>query len=134
MINASQCRTAVIGKAADGQSMLRDSQAKRYFPERNKANLVISGGFHAFGHFLMVANEGHHKSSGAHSKAVLHKEKVPEHIKDFEGDSYRHMLTHVMEESIGIVTWLVIDVVAPPPSLLLDDPQAYEAQIKRANA
>ena len=94
--------------------------------------LILSGNFHAFGHFLFAGQESYHDCYTRSHARVLHREKVPKHIPDFQMDSFRHILAHTLEVTIGTYTYFLRDVVQPPPNMLLSDPMLYDASLAAA--
>jgi hypothetical protein len=44
----------------------------------------------------------------------------------------RHVTTLIRQDQCGTLAFLLLDVTSPPPSLLLDDPATYEAQLVSA--
>ena len=60
----------------------------------------------------------------------LQKQKVPRFIKDFEGDSYKHILCHMLEVTVGTMTFFTCDVTNPPPDLLASQPAIYLSQVR----
>jgi hypothetical protein len=55
---------------------------------------------------------------------------VPKHVESFEKDSYLHVMTHMKEDYLGTLSYFLLDVKNPAPELLLDDPEAYAAEIR----
>ena len=94
--------------------------------------VIANGDFHSSGHFACAVNEGFHDSKFGWSKMLLHRDKVPKHIESFEADSYKHCTTLIKQDLCGTLAYFLLDVTNPPPSLLLDDPAAYEAQLESA--
>jgi hypothetical protein len=46
--------------------------------------------------------------------------------------AHRHVTTLIRQDQCGTLAFLLLDVTSPPPSLLLDDPATYEAQLVSA--
>eukprot|EP00326_Haptolina_ericina_P035953 CAMPEP_0181249290 /NCGR_PEP_ID=MMETSP1096-20121128/45668_1 /TAXON_ID=156174 ORGANISM="Chrysochromulina ericina, Strain CCMP281" /NCGR_SAMPLE_ID=MMETSP1096 /ASSEMBLY_ACC=CAM_ASM_000453 /LENGTH=349 /DNA_ID=CAMNT_0023346603 /DNA_START=43 /DNA_END=1092 /DNA_ORIENTATION=+ len=109
--------------------MARD---KAKHPEVTKKIVPCNGPFHSRGHTGFALNEGFHDVKYGRSTALLGKDKVPKHIPNFEGDSYKHCTTHIRDDYVGTLAYFLLHVQQPPPELLLDDPAAYVAQIKSA--
>ena len=65
--------------------------------------VIANGNFHTSGHFAFAVNEGFHDSKFGCSKSLLHINKVPKHIENFENDTYAAPIT----------------IIPPPPSLKL---------------
>ena len=101
-------------------------------PVRNKRLVPTNGDWHSSGHVAFALNEGFHDCFYGRMKLLLKKDKVPKHIPNFEKDSYKHCTTMMREVLVGTVSYFLLDVTAPPPELLLDDPQAYEALLQDA--
>ena len=116
----------------DSCARLRLARIKKKHPERYKHVLVICGPFHTHGHFLFAGQESYHDSYTGYFGKVLHREKVPKHIPDFSNDSFRHILAHTLEITIGSYVYFISDVQNPPPDMLLSQPAMYEASIRKA--
>jgi hypothetical protein len=101
-------------------------------PDNFKEVVVAGGDFHSCGHFAFAVNEGFHDAKFGWSKALLHRDKVPKHIESFENDSYKHCTTLLRQDLCGTLAYLLLDVISPPPELLLDDPAAYESRLVSA--
>jgi hypothetical protein len=63
----------------------------------------------------------------------LNKTKVPKHIPNLENDAYLHVTSLEREDYVGTLSYFLLDVTKPPPELLLDDAQAYRAQLRSAS-
>lgn len=110
------------------------ARLKRRDPERWKMILILCGCFHQFGHFLFGGHESFFEAIAGYFARLLHKTKVPKLIKNFEGDTYKHVLTFDLELAIGIMQFLTIDVTSPAPELLTSQPVLYDAQLQSAGA
>lgn len=126
---ASKMGAIAVLERGDGQSVITIANEKRLNPETFKYTVPCSGAFHSSGHFAFCGNEGFHDAKYGRTKDILHKEKVPKHIPNFENDTYLHCTTHEREDFIGTMAYLLLDVVNPPPELLLDDPLQYRSLI-----
>jgi hypothetical protein len=92
---------------------------KKRYPERFKKILILCGNFHQFGHFMFGGHESFYDCYEGYFCRVLHKEKVPKLIPNFENDSYTHVLTLELQITIGALTFFLSDVKNPPPQMLL---------------
>lgn len=110
----------------------RTMHAKKRHPERWRHHLIVCGNFHAFGHFLFAGHESYHDCYVGFFVVVLQREKLPKKIQDFKDDSFRHVLAHTLEVTIGTYTWMIADVTDPSPLLLLSNPETYEGAIQHA--
>ena len=63
----------------------------------------------------------------------MNKTKVPKHIPNLENDAYLHVTSLEREDYVGTLSYFLLDVTKPPPELLLDDAQAYRAQLRSAS-
>ena len=122
----------ILATISDGQSMLSQCYLKRAHPDRYRHVLILCGGFHAFGHFMFGGHESYHDCFSGYWVALLHKEKIPKHIPNFENDAYMHILAHNCEVTIGSLTFIIHDVTEPPPHLFLSNPAMYESLIEHA--
>ena len=116
----------------DGQSMLQMARLKRKFPDRYRHILIACGNFHAFGHFMFGGHESFFDCFKGYFARLLHKEKVPKLIPDFENDSYMHILEFDLPLAIGTLAYFVSDVMQPPPELFISDPVLYLSLLNHA--
>lgn len=111
----------------------RVANVKKRFPERYKSFLITCGNFHQFGHFMFGGHESYYDCySGYFARRVLHKEKVPKHIPDFQNDTYTHILSFDLQLTVGTLKFLTSHVTSPPPQLLFSNPMLYDASILSA--
>jgi len=66
-----------------------------------KDSVPAMGNFHGCGHMAFAINEGFHDVKLMNSKLVLHVEKVPKHIPNFENDSYKHVTALLRADYVG---------------------------------
>ena len=104
----------------------------RRFPEEFKATLPLNGDFHAFSHGLFSGNEFFWKPFSCWAAQLLCKSKLSEVIKNLEDNNYEHASAFHMEQTIGITSFLLLDVKDPPPELLLSNPILYLSLINSA--
>jgi len=72
----------------DGQLVLTLTYLKRASTYAYRDVVIANGNFHTSGHFAFAVNEGFHDSKFGCSKSLLHINKVPKHIENFENDTY----------------------------------------------
>ena len=126
---ASRMGTVAKILRGDGQSVITMATGKLQNPQSFSKVVDASGSFHAHGHFEFCAVEGFYDIKYGRTATLLNKEKVPKHIQNFENDSFKHADTHIREDLVGTLAFLLLDVTDPPPELLLDDPMEYRRQL-----
>ena len=86
--------------------MLRD-------PIGGKDIVIANGDFHSMGHGSFCSIEGLYDSKYRHSMMVLHKDRIPKHIPNFENDSYMHATTFIREDYVGTLCYFLQNVKQP---------------------
>ena len=114
----------------DGQSMLQAARLKRKDPDRYRHILILCGNFHAFGHFMFAGHESYFDCFTGFFVVLLHKDKVPKLIPNFENDSYKHVLEFLLPLAIGTRAFFQRNVTQPPPELLVSDPMLYLSMLE----
>jgi len=130
-IAAGHAPVAVVERG-DGQSTIGLGTKMLLDPEGTSNVVNANGDWHSSGHFIFAGNEGFHKCKYDRTKAILGKTAVAEHNKSIE--EYHHVMTHVREDYVGTLSYFLLDVTNPPPSLLLDDHETYLSRLKSAGA
>ena len=131
--DADDCEEqAVLITQSDGQSMVLQCRLKTRHPDRYRHLLITCGNFHAFGHFMFGGHEAFFDCYTGFFVRVLGKTKVPKLIPDFENDAYTHVLAHLVEVTVGTLTYFLHDVTDPPPELFVSDPVLYATMLKAA--
>ena len=117
----------------DGQLVDLMRTCKRRHPTEYKRYVVGNGPFHAFAHMIFCLNEGWWFCCCCTFALWQGKRKHIYHqMKDLQHDNFRHCLDFHRANTAGILAYLTLDVVHPPPSLLVRDPKAYAALVRNA--
>jgi len=118
----------------DGQLVDLLRTCRRRFPAEYKRILVSNGPFHSFIHFCFCINEGYWKVL-LYTFAItwLKKNKdIYEIMQDLQHDNAKHITDFHRVSASGILSFLLLDVKHPPPSLLITDPRGYLAMVNHA--
>jgi len=118
--------------AGDGQSVIRFKDLKKKWPHLYSRWLIAVGGFHEHAHTMFAFVEMFWKPLVCSCMHVLQIERVQEITQNLEHNNYAHVQNALHAMTVGIVSFLVQDVRNPPPGLLLQDLDAYEALIDHA--
>lgn len=115
--------------AGDGQSCIGAKNLKRKFPALYARWLIIVGGFHEHAHFMFAITEGFwHCLLFTCFVRILQLENIREKTNNLEHNAYAHHQNGHHVVTIAICSYLLQDVVSPPPQLLLRDLGLYQAQ------
>ena len=119
----------------DGQTVELMRTCRRHWPKEYKSLLIGNGHFHSLAHLCFCLIEGYWKSCLCMFALWQHKDKqIYEEMKDLQHDNAKHALDFHRVNVAGVLSYLVLDVVTPPPQLLLTDPKAYLACVNNPGA
>ena len=116
----------------DGQSVILLKNMKRRWPRQYARWVIAVGGFHEHAHSMFGLNEMFWCCLVCWCLAAMRITKVFAVTKDLEHNNYAHVQQAHHAMTIAIMAYLVQDVVAPPPSLLLRSPELYLQQVESA--
>ena len=127
--------TVVDVFVGDGQSCIGMKNLKKAFPNLYARWLILVGGFHEHAHFMFAITEGFWKCFLCECYVnVLQLENIREVTNNLEHNAYAHHQNGHHVVTIAIVSYLLQDVKSPAPALLLQDLDAYQAQVRTASA
>ena len=117
----------------DGQLVELLRTCKRRWPVEYKRILIGNGHFHSLSHLTFCLNEGFWWCCLCTFALWQGKRKQIYHqMKDLQHDNAKHCLDFHRVNAAGILAYLVLDVVHPPPRLLLRDWRAYMSMVRVA--
>jgi hypothetical protein len=131
MYMTASCICCVI--FCDGQLVDLLRTCKRKYTAEYKRILIANGAFHSFAHLIFCLNEGYWWCCCCTFALWQGKRKqIYHHMADLQHDNFRHCLDFHRVNTAGILAYLTLDVVHPPPSLLIRDPKAYSSLVRNA--
>ena len=117
----------------DGQSVILLKNMKKRWPYRYARWLIGVGGFHEHAHTEFGLNEMFFHCLVAWCLVVMGITKVFMVTKDLEHNNYAHVQQAHHAIVIGVVSFLLQDVVSPPPALFIRSPVLYLQQVQHAS-
>lgn len=128
----SSASTVVDVAWGDGQSVILLKNVKKKWPRLYARWLIGVGGFHEHAHSMFAMNEMFWECLVCWALLIVHITKVFKVTKDLEHNNYAHVQQAHHVITMAIVCYLMQDVVAPRPSLLLRSPELYLQQVESA--
>ena len=118
----------------DGQSVILWKNLKCRWPMQYARWLIGVGGFHKHAHTMFGLNEMFWYCLVCWCLTFVGITKVFVVTQNLEHNNYAHVQQAHHMITLAIMAYLVQDVVAPSPSLLLRDPELYLQQVDSASA
>ena len=155
MCNYIHATTLCCIMICDGQAVEMWRNARRRFPVEYKRVLIANGGMHSHAHLCFCVITGYWKvrsidcckpANWTHMPCVreqvllytfaivwLKKTKqIYEVMPDLQHDNYKHAFDFHRVSAAGILSFLILDVKHPPPTMLVRDPRGYLAMVNHA--
>ena len=129
----SHSETVVEIFDGDGQSAISGKNLKKRYPDLYARWLIAVGGFHEHAHFMFAITEGYWRCLLCMLfVTVLQFEQIREVTQNLEHNAYAHHQNGHHVVVLGIMCYLLQDVVAPSPTLLMNNFDLYLSRVNHA--